>query len=237
MSTDGTQKQPQTPKRQNKKGQIKPPFPPKHEGLTPVADLGPDRLPDDALVEGLAITSLALEWHTVEFAELGACTLDGGSAANSDWFKPSWYDLHLRGVDLANARLTEAGLRRIEATECRMTGFDVAQSVIQDATFTGCLLDLANFRFAKLSRVRFVDCRLRGADLSSAQLTDVSFEGCDLSEVQFHDLRTTRGRISASQLTGARSITGLRGMVVDPLDLVELAHQLAAELGISISDE
>ncbi|MGJ6979292.1 pentapeptide repeat-containing protein [Aestuariimicrobium soli] len=212
----------------------KPPFPPRHDSLTEQAELGPDGVPDDALVERLAVESLALEWHSSEFVEWGASTVAGGTAANSDWFKPSWYDLSLTGVDLANARLTEPGLRRLAFTDCRMTGFDIAQSVVQDATFTGCLLDLANLRFAKLTRVRFVDCRLRGADLSSAQLVDVTFEGCDLSEVQFHELRTTRGAIRGSQLTGAKSIAGLRGMVIDPVDLLELTHQLAAELGIRI---
>ncbi|CAI9409993.1 pentapeptide repeat-containing protein [Aestuariimicrobium sp. T2.26MG-19.2B] len=213
------------------------PFPPRHDNLTGRAELSGSDLADDSLVEGLAVQALALEWHACEFVEWGTSTVDGGTAANSEWFKPSWYDLTVANADLANARLTEAGLRRVVFTDCRMTGFDLSQAVVQDALFTGCLLDLANLRFAKLSRVRLVDCRLRGADLSSAQLTDVSFEGCDLSEVQFHGLRTTRGRIRASQLAGAKTISGLRGMAIDPLDIVELSHQLAAELGILLNPE
>jgi hypothetical protein len=213
------------------------PFPPRHDNLTERAELTGSDLEDDSLVEGLAVADLALEWHNCEFVEWGTCTVAGGTAANSEWFKPSWYDLSGANTDLANARLTEAGVRRAAFNDCRMTGFDLSQAVVQDAVFTGCLLDLANLRFAKLSRVRFVDCRLRGADLSSAQLTDVSFEGCDLSEVQFHGLRTIRGRIRASQLAGAKTISGLRGMAIDPLDIVELSHQLAAELGILLNPD
>lgn len=212
------------------------PFPPRLDDLDERAELTPSDVTDDALITSLDVAHAALEWHSAELIEFGTSRIRGGTLANSDWFKPSWYDLQITNADLANARLPESSVRRTHFDECRMTGFDVSRSVVQDVTFENCLANLANFRFATLTRVRFVGCQLRGVDLGGAKLTDVSFENCDLSEAQFHDLRTTRGRIVASPLMGAKSVAGLRGMTVDPVDIVDLAHQLAAELGIRIAD-
>ncbi len=210
----------------------RPPHPPRWAELVPTPEVSSGQVGDDALVTGLEVAELALDWHTCEFVEFGESRVAGGTMADSQWYRPSLYDLAFTGVDLANVRQTEAGWRRVSWSDCRMVGLDVASGVLSDVTFTGCLLDLASFRFTKLTRVKFEGCRLRGADLSGATLTDVQFTDCDLSQAQVHQMQTTRGQLAACQLAGLKSPSGLRGMRVSPLDLLELAGLLATDAGI-----
>lgn len=214
--------------------QPKQPHPPRLGELTPVAELSSSQFPDDALVSGLQVARLACDWHSSEFIEWGDCLVEGGTMADSQWYRPSLYDLELRGVDAANVQLNEAGWRRSQLTDCRMTGLDVSSGVLSDVTFSGCLMDLTNLRFAKLTRVRFERCRLRGADFTEAKLIDVSFEGCDLSGAQVHQMSTSRGRISGCELEGLKSVSGLRGMSVTPVDLMELTALFGRELGVEV---
>jgi hypothetical protein len=66
-----------------------------------------------------------------------------------------------------------------------------------------------------LERVEFVDCVLKEADLTSAVLKDVDLRG-------------------AVELGIARGVDRLRGAVISPAQLMDLALVLAGEMGIRV---
>ncbi|HET9381475.1 MAG TPA: pentapeptide repeat-containing protein, partial [Streptomyces sp.] len=66
-----------------------------------------------------------------------------------------------------------------------------------------------------LNRVEFVDCALKGADLHAATLMDVDLRG-------------------AAPLEITRGVDRLAGAVISPGQLIDLAGELAAALGVRV---
>lgn len=200
-----------------------------------VADLAGTDFADDALVAERHAATVALAHHGCEFIEWSQCRADGGSLADSDWYRPTWRDLAWADLDAANSAVDEGSLARLEITRSRLTGIVWSGSTLTDVSFTDCVLDLAALRDCTLLRVTFTGCRMVGIDLSMAKFSDVRFDGCDLSEAQFHQARVvTRTRVEGCELAGARGLAQLRGLVVQPVDLIAFTAQLAAELGIIV---
>jgi uncharacterized protein YjbI with pentapeptide repeats len=148
----------------------------------------------------------------------------------------------LRLVDVRGERLSAtsgdwrgASLLRVELREARLTGLDLGEAKLREARFVGCKLDYANFRFAAIEYVSFEDCVLGRADFQGARLDSVRFDGCQLGEADFTKATLQRVDFRGSDLTGlAGSLLGLRGAIVDSLQLIDLSPQLAAELGIRV---
>lgn len=214
----------------------KPPTAPRLQALTPVSSLGSDGVTDDDVLLELDVADVFLDAHAVEFVELGACHLRGGSMADSSWYKCQWHDLRLDGIDLANAGFEQAGWRRITANGCRLTGIDLADSTCEDLDISHGVLDEASFRMASLRRVRFTGTRMAGVDFANARASDVEFIDCDLSGAHFDHFRAERVRFENCRLDGLRGVDGLRGTSIATLDLFTLTAQLAAALGITLED-
>jgi uncharacterized protein YjbI with pentapeptide repeats len=83
-------------------------------------------------------------------------------------------------------------------------------------SFEDCVLDSADFQGASIDAARFCGCQLLGTDFTNSRMSQVDLRG--------------------SQLTLACSLRGLRGAIVDSVQLVELAPSLAHELGIVVED-
>jgi uncharacterized protein YjbI with pentapeptide repeats len=145
-------------------------------------------------------------------------------------------DVRLTKCDLSNAALLQGSWRRVEAIECRMTGVQLGETTLADVCFERCKLNLANFRYAQLATVRFIDCDLRGSDFLGARLKDVAFEGCDLADASFHQANLEEVDLRTSAVAAIKDADGLRGGVIDSVQLIELAPLLAATLGIRVLD-
>lgn len=212
----------------------KAPFAPRLSAeLAPVAP-GPTEFATDLVLEDADWRDAAMAGERAEFAEITTSRLGASDFSGSDWYRSSWIDVDSDGLDLANAQFTECGLRRVALRNGRLTGIGLAGCAIEDTLVSGCVVDLANLRFAKLTRVRFENCSLVGSEFISAPLTDVAFVDCDLSAVQFTQATCRRVRISGCRLDGVRGVEGLRGATIAPVDLTALTHQLAAALGIAV---
>lgn len=194
-----------------------------------------DELGSDALVEDALLAQPAWAQVDAEFADLMGVRVEGGTLAGSRWYRSSFVDTVLDGVDLANAVFEECGLRRVELVRCRLTGVDLSGCQLEDVTLRGCTLDLANLRFAVLTRVRLEECSLASADLLGGTLTDVVMADCGLRETDANQATCTRVRLERCELDGLKGVTALRGATIDPLDLLALTDQLATALGITIA--
>jgi uncharacterized protein YjbI with pentapeptide repeats len=124
----------------------------------------------------------------------------------------------------------------VTVTGSRMTGLAWNDGLLRDAAFTGCKIDLTNWRVARFDVVTFEDCNLTGADFTDADLRGARFTRCDLSRAQFHHARMEGTRFRGCALQGIGGVTSWAGAVVHPDDLLGLASMLAGALGITVRD-
>lgn len=134
-------------------------------------------------------------------------------------------DVRLNECDLANAHWPEAGLHRVEAIECRMTGFVAIEAKFQDVLFKQCKINLAQFRFSTFKAVRFEDCDLSDADFQGADLTGVSFVRCNLQNVEMSGAKLIGADLRSSTLDGLRAgPRELQGAIVDAAQALVLVQ-------------
>lgn len=202
--------------------------------LTPSPELVASQAGSDAVVAELDVARASLESHTSEFVELESVRVGAGSLADGDWYRTTWVDVDLTGVDAANVVLTESGLKRVAWHHCRLTGFTVSGCTLTDVAFDESPMTMAMLRFATLERVRFDGCDLSGADLTNARLRDVTFTDCRFDGATFTHATCERVLVAGGSLSGIRGLDGLRGATfrLDTLD--EIAQEMAVALGFRL---
>lgn len=145
-------------------------------------------------------------------------------------------DAVVEGREWSNLRVLRLSLRRVELRLCRLTGTELAESMLEDVTFRECRLDFAGLRFAKLERVVFSDCRMADCDFGGAMLEDVLFERCELREADFSAAKAKRVELRGCDLEGLRGVESLRGVRMPWNDVLQNAPLFAAALGIEAVD-
>jgi len=136
----------------------------------------------------------------------------------------------------ANVRAPGLTLGRVEFDRVRLTGVELADSVLDDVTFVECRLDFALFRNAKLSSVRFQGCRMEEVDFQGAALASCVFDECVLTRSGWSGAALTRSEMRGIDLSGAGNPEFLRGVRMPWADVVNAAAELAAAVGIEIVD-
>ncbi len=139
----------------------------------------------------------------------------------------------VRGV---GTQLAEASLRDVEVVDARLGGTQLHGSVWERVMVRGGKLDFANLRKTKLTDVVFEGCVLVEPDFAEARLTRVEFRDCVLRGADFTgstmrdvDLRTV------SSLDIARGVDRLRGAVISPAQLLDLAPVFAGAMGVRVA--
>jgi uncharacterized protein YjbI with pentapeptide repeats len=140
-------------------------------------------------------------------------------------------------IDAANGDWGGAQLRRAQFSDARLTGLSLAEARIAEVSFKACKLDYANFRHCEIEQVSFEDCVLTGADFQGASIEATVFSRCQLVEVDFTNTAMSLVDLRGSKLTLAGSALGLRGAIIDPLQLMELSQTLAQQLGITVTPD
>ncbi len=149
----------------------------------------------------------------------------------------------LRALDVSGERVSAvngdwrgAQLRRVDFRKSRMTGLDLGEARLEEVRFEGCKLDYVNLRHSVIEHVSFEDCVLRGADFQGASIYAARFSGCQLGEADFSKAELSHVDFRGSDLALAGSVLGLRGAIVDSLQLMELSRNIAHELGIVVKE-
>lgn len=145
-----------------------------------------------------------------------------------------WADVRLEGGQLAGADLAGTSLRRVQLDRIRANGLILTECEVKDVTIADAKCDLANFRFGKWVKVRFVRCSLREVEFIGANLNQVVFEDCDLTGADFSGSQLKAVDLRGSRFDSLKGLGGLRGAIMSYDQLIGLAPDLAAELGISL---
>ena len=214
----------------------------------------PEPAREIALPETLApFTGASLEPHgdydAVHFASLDFA----GQAAD---------DAAFLGCLLERCGLDGASIRRARISEClldelRATSLDAADSVWRDSLVTvrrvgallaigatwssvrvrGGRLDLVGLSGAKMAGVAFDGCSIGELDLGTTDARDLTLEGCQIELLDLTGARLVRADFTGATIGAVRGVEGLRGATITPAQLIDLAPQLAAHVGIKVSGQ
>ncbi|QVQ51767.1 pentapeptide repeat-containing protein [Spiractinospora alimapuensis] len=163
---------------------------------------------------------------------LSAVTFAGGRLRHTRFNDVWMHAVRWSGTDMVRSVWVDA-----ELVGNALSGVALFDSEMSRVTFFNCRFDVVNLRATTLRDVVFVDCLLREVDLAGAKFTRVSFPGSTLDKVHLSGATLTdvdlRGAESITLLDGAES---LRGAVISPAQLVELALPFAHALGVKVAD-
>jgi uncharacterized protein YjbI with pentapeptide repeats len=208
----------------------------------------PDILPAD--LSPLAITALDPQFEVddvrIEFVPLASANANSGRFARAHLKQVELQgsrlpavrliDVLAERIDASNGDWGHAELNRVIFEGCRLTGLSLAESQIREVTFRDCKLDYANFRFSSLEYVSFEDCVLHRADFRGAKIRATRFSS-QLGETDFSEADLTDVDLRGCELGIVAEVTGLRGAIVDSVQLMELAGPLAQAVGIRVEDD
>jgi uncharacterized protein YjbI with pentapeptide repeats len=143
-------------------------------------------------------------------------------------------DCLIEHSDLSGSNLSEASLHTVAVTNTRCSGLQLSNSLLKNVRFSGCRLDLANFRFSKLEQVLFENCVITGLDLYNATLKNVAFVGCDIEDVEFSGATLHNVDLTESRIVSIKGLHGLKGARITSEQLVALIPYVAQEIGLII---
>ncbi|MEV5882601.1 pentapeptide repeat-containing protein [Streptomyces sp. NPDC052020] len=164
-----------------------------------------------------ALTECVLDGTSLPHARLLDTVLTGVRGVGTGLAEATLRDVELADARLGGTQLHGAALERVLVRGGKIDFLNLRGARLRDVVFEGCVLVEPDFAGARLERVEFVDCAVKGADFSGVTLRDV-------------DLR----RVAALDI--ARGVDRLAGAVISPVQLMDLAPLLAAELGIRVVD-
>ena len=202
-----------------------------------------DRYAGAGLDAGFAIEDVALD-ASVALAGVEAGSghfsnvlLDSAEAAASRLRGVRLRDVVARKVDASNADWTGATMSGVVFEDCRLTGMQLAEAQLHEVAFRDCKLDYANVRMAGMTHVTFEDCVLFEADFAHSKLELTRFAACEIRNCEFRGVELSEVDFRGSELVLRGDVRALRGAIVSPLQLAEIAHGLARAAGIRVEEE
>jgi fluoroquinolone resistance protein len=145
-------------------------------------------------------------------------------------------DVLASGLEASGGDWTGGRLRRVEFAGGRLAGLQLVEADVEDVVFRDCRLELATFRGSKLRNAVFERCVLDEADFFASTLQAVRFDRCRLVRTDFSGATLKRVDLRGSELDPAGDVNGLRGAIVDSIQLAGLAPLLARAAGITVDD-
>jgi len=146
-------------------------------------------------------------------------------------------DVVASGCEVSGADWTSARMRRVRFEGSRLAGLLLADAELDDVVFRDCKLTLASLNSARLRDVVFEGCELDEAFLGRGTMRAVRFDGCRLLRADFSGASLARVDLRGSELDPAGDVSGLRGAIIDGVQLAGLAGHLARAAGITVADD
>jgi uncharacterized protein YjbI with pentapeptide repeats len=146
-------------------------------------------------------------------------------------------DTVFQRCDLSGASFVHAAFTRVEFVDCRLAGADLSGAKLGDVSLRECRLSDASLRMASGDRVRFDNCDLSRADLYGAQLAGACIFNSNLTDAQISKAKLTGARLHGSKFDGVKGVEALRGSTIASAQVLPVASQLLAAMGISVDDE
>lgn len=203
---------------------------------------------------GLAIGDVqTLEPHEEREGE----RYDGGDVSGTDLMGASFLETVFDSVVmnetvLRGARFVDCALRasfatsliaarstwrRVRVENPRWGSAELFDSEIESTVLSGGKIDFLNLRGAKLTDVVIENAHITELDLGGVTASRVAIRGCRIGTIDLTRARCTALDLRSSSFSRVLGVSGMRGTIVSPEQLTELAPILADFVGIDVTDD
>lgn len=165
-------------------------------------------------IEDCVLRSPVLSGTILRAARVVASRVTDGFAESLLAARSAWRGVLLERLRIGSAELFDADLVSVHLRGCKVDDLDARSGRWTDVVLEDCIITTLDLAGARLERVTFARCRIGRLELSGTACQDV-------------DLRST----SVERIDG---LEGLRGVSIDPGQLIDLAPVLARHLGIRV---
>lgn len=134
-------------------------------------------------------------------------------------------------------RLKDSEWRDATWADIRIGALLADNSSMADVTVRGSKIDLFSLRGARVKRLTITDCHVGTLDISMSTIDELTVRGGTVGELLTDDARMKAVDVSATALSAVGHPGSLRGLVVSPAQLTDMAEALATHLGIAVSED
>lgn len=143
-------------------------------------------------------------------------------------------EVYVGATSVGTWRLKDSEWRDATWADIRVGALMADNSAMVDVTIRGSKIDLLSLRGAKVKRLTISDCRVGTLDISMARIDELSIHGGLVGELLTDDARMKRVDVSGTELRAVGHPGSLRGLVVSPAQMIDMAEALASHLGIVV---
>jgi uncharacterized protein YjbI with pentapeptide repeats len=206
------------------------------------------RLPAELLAAAPAVLDADVHWEglvieadfsgqVAEDPVISGCRLTGAVFVGTELVRARVNDTVFQRCDLSGASFVHGAFARVELVDCRLSGADLSGGQWRDVTFRECRLADANLRMTSGERACFDSCDLSRADLYGAHLAGACIFNSNLREAQISQATLKDARLHGSAFDGIKGAEALRGSTIGSAQVLPVAFQLLAAMGIKVDDE
>jgi uncharacterized protein YjbI with pentapeptide repeats len=128
--------------------------------------------------------------------------------------RSSWRDVRIEHSRLGSVELYDASLRSVHIDGSKLDFVNLRNAVLTDVLLSNCIIDELDLSTATVQRLALHNCRIGTLDVANATLTDADLRSSDFGAVH--------------------GVEGLRGAIIDDVQLALMAPLLAAHLGLVV---
>lgn len=179
---------------------------------------------EDAVLDGLTRTGV-----TYRETELVRATVTG-----SRFTKARFLDVRFDRLDAPDLVASGSTWRDVEIVGSRLGTLGLYESTVSGLRLERCKVGFLGLQGATVQDVLVEDCTIEELDLSDALVSRVAFRDSRVNQLRVRNARLTHVDLREARLDLVDSVEGLRGAVVTFEQLLALAPDLAAALGILV---
>jgi uncharacterized protein YjbI with pentapeptide repeats len=176
-------------------------------------------------ISGVSVSGGDLAGHAADdlaFERVSAARL---VLSQSQLARVQWSDCRLEGCDLAGATWEQAYLLRTELRGCRMLGVNWIGARLDQVLLQQCNATAAQLWEIRCRQCVFERCQLADASFEGASLAGAVFRDCDLSNANMQGAALTDADLRGSTISGLRvRPEDVRGLILDAAQAVQLAQ-------------
>ncbi|WP_241385306.1 pentapeptide repeat-containing protein [Rhodococcus sp. CH91] len=206
---------------------------PKLGGLT---DSDDGELHAHGTFENTSYTNTDLSGQDLTGIVVAECAFTAPVVADSDLTSARFRDTRLDRMQAPNFFAPRSSLHRVGIRDSRIGALDLFDADLRSVTVAESKLGLVNLRAATVRDVIFRDCILDELDLGDGTFTRVAFENCSVGVLDVHRAKLDHVDLRGLRIDSIRNMGGLKGATISAHQVVTLAGQFAAHLGLRIED-
>lgn len=133
-------------------------------------------------------------------------------------------------------RMARSVLRDVEFNGGRLGAVEAYDVAGRSVSFRSCRLNYLNLRGSRLTDIAFSDCQIDELDLGQARVERMSFSDSRIGTLSMHNATLKDVDLRGADLNAVNGAESLKGATISTQQLLDLAPQLARELGIHVAE-